>query len=679
MTDNNRTTARAKLILNLVISIRQIAIYPANHPTVVNSIRAVLDLLNTLFAESPVVAVSVSPDNNIMVNNEAMTDKSAGDLQGFIPIFNKLGIEGLMFTPEIKAAEVAEFIKIAVLDAAQIKKTPDLNELFASRGITHIQAKQFSYIKVEKGMEGVVVGGPGGSGPGSAQAAAKDEQKTKLKDYFANKISDQAEIASIEAGIFQSVGSELKEKGKVGVASKNILKKFIMRSGPETDAAGRLKTALIDLGCPATDVEQLLNRITEEIAKGPVVRQRGQIDADALKLAEENRALKSKLAELEGQVAQISNKLALVEKQNKRIHDEKQRIDNIVHNMAEGMVVVDAEGKIVLVNQTAESLLGITKNDVGKYLKDVVTDEHLLTVTRKVSAGPDEVVEKDIELVSGNESTKRVLRTSSAVVEDPNGNTVGMVTTLNDITRQKEVEKLKAGFVASVSHELRTPLVAIEKSISMILDQSAGQVSDTQKQFLSIADRNLKRLSALINDLLDLSKLEARKMQIKRELVSLGQIIDEAVAGLDTWAKTKTVTIEKKVAPDLPLISVDQNRIMQVLINLIGNAIKYTPPQGVITVSCDQPDSAGMIPVRVADTGPGIPPEDIQKIFEKFYQTRERPSSDIAGTGIGLTIVKELVELHGGRVWAESEQGHGATFIFTLPLVAPAAEGQQGG
>ncbi|MBP6920884.1 MAG: PAS domain S-box protein, partial [Candidatus Omnitrophica bacterium] len=498
MTENNPSLTRAKLILNLVISIRQIAIYPANHPTVVNSIRAVLDFLNALFAESPVVAVSVSPDNNIVVNNEAMTDKSAGDLQGFVPIFNKLGIEGLMFTPDIKASEVAEFIKIAALDAAQIKQNPDLNALFAARGITHIQAKQFSYIKVEKGMENAVVGGPGGPGAGDT-SAVKDEQKAKLKDYFANKIADQAEISGIEAGIFQAVGAELKEKGKVGAASKNLLKKFITHAGPEADAAGRLRSALIDLGCPAGDVDALLARITEEIAKGPAVRQRGGSDGDTAKLAEENRALKAQLAALESTVAEISEKFAYAQKQNKRISDEKQRIDNIVHNMAEGMVVVDADGRIILVNQTAETMLGITKNDVGKLLKDVVTDEHLLTVTRKVPAGPEEVVEKDIELVSGDESTKRVLRTSSAVVEDPNGNTVGMVTTLNDITRQKEVEKLKAGFVASVSHELRTPLVAIEKSISMIMDQSAGNVSDTQKQFLTIADRNLKRLSILIN------------------------------------------------------------------------------------------------------------------------------------------------------------------------------------
>jgi len=143
--------------------------------------------------------------------------------------------------------------------------------------------------------------------------------------------------------------------------------------------------------------------------------------------------------------------------------------------------------------------------------------------------------------------------------------------------------------------------------------------------------------------------------------------------------KNKVGCHRKKVASNLPPVNIDQDRIIQVLINLIGNAIKYTPPHGTITVSCEQPDSSGMISVSVTDTGPGIPPEDIARIFEKFYQTRERPSSDIAGTGIGLAIVKELVELHGGKVWAESEHGHGATFIFTLPLVAPAAEGQQGG
>jgi len=548
MAENNQSIIQAKLIHNLVISIRQIAIYPANHPTVVNSIRAVLDLLNDLFSDSPMVAISVSPDNTIVVNNEVISDKSASDLQSLAPVFNKLGIEGLIFLQGINATEVSEFIKIAMLDAGQLKKTPDLNELFSSHGIRHIQAKQFSYIKVEKGMEGAVVPGPGSgsSGISPGDTAAHNEQKAKLKDYFANKISDKAEVLRIEAGILQSVGQELKNKGKVGGSSKNTLKKFIMRYENDGDAQTRIKSALIDLGCPEDRVEKLLEQIKQEIKKSRLIRQDKNADVDKIALAEENSRLKSKLSILENKISEITEKLTEAQNQNRRIHDEKQRIDNIVHNMAEGMVVVDAEGKIVLVNQIAESLLGITKDDVGKNLKDVVKDEHLLTVARKVPTGPEEVVEKDIELVSSNESTKRVLRTSSAVIEDPNGNTVGMVTTLNDITRQKEIERIKAGFVASVSHELRTPLIAVEKSISMILDESAGQVSDTQRQFLTIADRNLRRLSTLINDLLDLSKLEAHKMQIKQGPADIAHVIDEAVLGLQIWAKTKSVAIEKK-------------------------------------------------------------------------------------------------------------------------------------
>ncbi|MCU0651141.1 MAG: cell wall metabolism sensor histidine kinase WalK [Candidatus Omnitrophica bacterium] len=663
MTENTESVYSEKLILNLVITIRHISIYPAKHPIVINSIKNVMGFLNNLLNVYPAVSINVSPDNKIMVNSEPMVDKTSGDIQGFIPFFQKLGVEDLIFNPGISDAEIAEFVKIALLDASEIKKTADINDLFAGKGITHIKAKQFSYIKVEKGMEGAVVAG---------QPQDENGRKAKLKDYFDRKITDAAEAAEVEKSIFETAAFELKEKKKVGAQAKNLLKKFLTHAAGQADASTRLKLALIDLGCPAEDVEQLLAKISEEIVRGPVVRRR-LADTDAGKLSAENEALRSELDRLKNSFAQAADKLENLEKKNKRIHDEKQRIDNIVHNMAEGMVVVDSQGKIVLVNQTAQAMLGITKDDVGKYLKDVVKDEHLLTVTKSISADTESVVEKDIEFVSNNESTKRVLRTSSAVVEDPNGNTVGMVTTLNDITRQKEVERLKGEFLANVSHELRTPLVAIEKSVSMMLDQSAGQVSDTQKQFLTIAERNLKRLTLLINDLLDLSKLEAQKMKISPALVNPSQVIDEAVNSLDSWAKTKSVSIEKVIADGLPLISIDPNRIIQVLINLIGNAIKFTPSAGKITVSCTQSIEQGIVTIRVQDTGVGIPQEDLSKIFDKFYQTRERPSSDICGTGIGLTIVKEIVELHGGKVWAESEHGKGAAFIFTLPLSAPGA------
>ncbi len=667
MTENNPVIDRAKLIQNLVISIRHISIYPAKHPIVINSIKNVLGFLNNLYNSSDSVNITVSPDNKVMVNSEPVDANLSGDTKSFLDLFRKLSIEDLSFIKGVNEQEIGEFIKLALLDPAEISKTGKVNDLFAQKGISNIKAKQFSYIKVEKGAAPVAV---------SKEPSALDKIKSKLKNYFDNKITDEAEADVVEKTIFESVSGELKEKGKIGIAEKNILKKFIMRAPVHDEAAAKLKQALIGLGCPADDIEQLIKKVLEDIEKGPSAKKE-VLSGDAQSAVRENELLKKQLSQLQEQLGRQTEMIAQLEKRAVRLSDEKQRIDNIIHNMAEGMVVVDAQGKIMLVNQAAESLLGISKDDVGKLLKEVVKDEHLLTVARSI-APAGETVEKDIELLSGDESTKRVLRTSSAVVEDPNGNTVGMVTTLNDITRQREVEKIKAEFLANVSHELRTPLVAIQKSIAMILDKTAGEISPTQQQFISIADRNSKRLTLLINDLLDLAKLEARRMQLKRQLAGLDQVISEAVTSLEQWAKTKSVSIETDISAGLPLISADPNRLVQVLVNLIGNAIKFTPANGKITVSCSPSADGSSLEVRVKDTGVGIPKDDLNKIFDKFYQTKERPVSDISGTGIGLAIVKEIVELHGGKVWAESEPGSGAVFIFTMPLAVP-EETQQGG
>jgi signal transduction histidine kinase len=321
-----------------------------------------------------------------------------------------------------------------------------------------------------------------------------------------------------------------------------------------------------------------------------------------------------------------------------------------------------------MANPTAESLLGITKQDIGKPIKEVVKNEHLLSLVKNIPQDPEGVIEKDIELVSAVEATKKVLRTSSAVVADPDGNTVGMVTTLNDITKQKELDNLKSTFVANVSHELRTPLVSMDKSISLILSKTAGEINKDQEQFLSIAQRNLKRLGLLINDLLDLSKLEAGKLQLKRELSGIKKVIEESVEGLNTWAATKGITLEKAVQEGLPELNIDPNRLIQVLNNLIGNAIKFTPKEGKVTIEAKLGENNREIQVSVIDTGIGIPKENLPKIFSKFYQIGERSASDIGGTGIGLSIAKEIVELHGGRIWVESEHGHGAQFKFVLPV-----------
>ncbi|MCX5694726.1 MAG: ATP-binding protein [Candidatus Omnitrophica bacterium] len=347
-----------------------------------------------------------------------------------------------------------------------------------------------------------------------------------------------------------------------------------------------------------------------------------------------------------------------------RVISEKKQTDAVIRSVAEGLLVVDAQGKVVMMNPAAERLLGISKKDkIGKAIDDSLKDEQLVSLVKDSKSNNG----KEIELFSQNNETSKTIRASSAVIENENGQTVGMVSVLSDITKQKEIDRLKASFVANVTHELRTPLVSVDKAITFLLSNAGGALTDNQHQFLSIASRNCKRLSLLINDLLDLSKLEAGKMNVTLTACAIDKVIQESIDGLTAWANAKTVALVNKAQVNLPQVKVDPDKIIQVLNNLIGNAIKFTPQNGTITVEA-KPSGDREVMVSVQDTGIGISKDELVKVFDKFYQTGERVATDVSGTGIGLSIAKEIVQLHGGKIWVESDNGQGAKFSFTVPL-----------
>jgi PAS domain S-box-containing protein len=352
-------------------------------------------------------------------------------------------------------------------------------------------------------------------------------------------------------------------------------------------------------------------------------------------------------------------------KKYEKVLGEKKETEAVIRSVAEGLVVVDAKGRVVMMNPAAERLLDVSRKEkIGKSILDQLKENQMVSLIKN---SPSKEY-REIELISQQDETKKVLRESSAVIENENGQPVGMVAVLSDITKQKELDRLKSTFVANVSHELRTPLVAIQKSISLILGRETGPITPTQEQFLSIADRNLTRLSRLIEDLLSLSKLEAGKVQLNRQPHQIGQVIQDTVDARANWVKTKGINLEVSVPEGLPEVNVDSDKIIQVLTNLIGNAIKFTPNNGKIIVGAALSKEENAITASVADNGIGIPKEHLGKIFDKFYQVGERVATDIGGTGIGLSVAKEIVEIHGGRIWVESEHGSGAKFIFTLPL-----------
>jgi signal transduction histidine kinase len=232
--------------------------------------------------------------------------------------------------------------------------------------------------------------------------------------------------------------------------------------------------------------------------------------------------------------------------------------------------------------------------------------------------------------------------------------------------RLKELDKMKSYFVSNVSHELRTPLTAIEGLADNMLDGITGYLNEKQVSYMSDIKASADRLARLIDDLLDLSRIERGSVELKPAKVSLATLIDEVTSSLRAVAEEKRVHLEVNGTNPNLTAWVDRDKIIQVLMNLIGNAVKFSPPQGKVSVTaCNLGD--GWVQVSVTDAGPGIAAEEASKIFDEFYQIKKPGEEKTKGAGLGLPISKKLVELHGGSIWVESEPGKGSNFSFTLP------------
>lgn len=370
---------------------------------------------------------------------------------------------------------------------------------------------------------------------------------------------------------------------------------------------------------------------------------------------------------VEKQYMAVSEKYETLNKNFRVMGQEKKQTEEIVRSMAEGVIMVDQKGNVLLMNPAAEKLLGVKKEDkIGKSVVGNLKEDQLVSLA--LDTGKEE---KEVILESQSDQTKRVLKASNAVIESEDGKTLGFVSVLSDITKQKELDELKSAFVSSVSHELRTPLNNVQESIKLVLDRIAGDINAQQEKILNIGLNNIQRLTRLINDLLDLSKLEAKQFTLKATAFDLNALINNTVESFAAWAKTKQITIENKTQGPIE-IEGDQDKLTQVLTNLTGNAMKFTPAGGKVTIIAQkkpsaEPSQEELVEVGVQDTGPGIAKKDLAKLFQKFVQLNTPQLQGVSGTGLGLAISKEIIELHRGRIWAESEEGKGSRFLFEIP------------
>lgn len=233
-----------------------------------------------------------------------------------------------------------------------------------------------------------------------------------------------------------------------------------------------------------------------------------------------------------------------------------------------------------------------------------------------------------------------------------------------------QLDKLKADFTAHVSHELRTPLTAIREGTALLLEEIPGPLSDSQREILEVVSSHSERLFRSISSLLDLSKMEAEMMDYDFSPCDLASLIGKSLETVRLIAQKRRIELKAVFSDSLPLLLLDERRIGQVLDNLLSNALKFSPEGGVVRVSASiegEGEGGGRVEVRVCDEGPGIVPEDLEKIFERFYQSGQKTGRNRQGTGLGLAIARHIISAHSGAIWAQSEAGQGSTFIFTLP------------
>jgi PAS domain S-box-containing protein len=352
--------------------------------------------------------------------------------------------------------------------------------------------------------------------------------------------------------------------------------------------------------------------------------------------------------------------------------DASQRLA-ILESITDGVVVTDIEGKIVAINRSAWQLLGAPEETmVGQDVRNLyrgfpadVTDAVVEAVSRLAAAGATQSYPSPAEVLL--ERDRRIISAHFAPILDEEAECRGVVTVLRDITREREIAQAKSEFVSIVAHELRTPMTSIKGYADLILSGAAGPVSEMQVQFLRVIHTNVERLAALVNDLLDISRIEAGRVKFDIHPLHMDEVAREVVASLQGEITHRNLELEVDIPSHLPAVQGDRNRIVQVLTNLVSNAYKYTPPGGHITLALHPVN--GELQVDVSDTGIGIAPADSDRVFERFYRADHDLVRQQTGTGLGLPIAKSIVEMHGGRIWVRSELGKGSTFSFSLPVV----------
>ncbi|RAL23378.1 ATP-binding protein [Thermoflavimicrobium daqui] len=343
--------------------------------------------------------------------------------------------------------------------------------------------------------------------------------------------------------------------------------------------------------------------------------------------------------------------------------EEKEKLESVLANMSDGVLATDRNGYIIVKNLWAEKILNRSVH-IGDSL------ENVLALSNPISLPLESKRQTFLELNSEDLEEQTIVKITFTPIK-PQGQTemVGLIAILQDVTEEEKLDRQRKDFVANVSHELRTPLTTIKSYLEALEDGAIGE-PELAMRFLKVTRQEADRMTRLIHDLLQLSRLDAKQARFNKKAINLTNMLEDVVDRFSFQCKQKNIQISLHAGRYLPHVYADRDKIDQVLDNLVSNAVKYTPDGGKISVYAKH-RANGMIEVAIQDTGIGIPKKDLGRIFERFYRVDKARSRNMGGTGLGLAIAQEIVRAHDGEIWIESEYQNGTTISFTLPPCEP--------
>ncbi len=374
------------------------------------------------------------------------------------------------------------------------------------------------------------------------------------------------------------------------------------------------------------------------------------------------------IGELATEFNKMTERLRHYEEMNiHQLVSEKKKSETIVESIADPIIVTDNRGFVVLMNKAAADVLNVNPDEVtGKSLHAVIKDDRWAQKLSTARAEQPESLQRDALLRLERKGKNLYFRPRQTEILDEQGGPAGVVTLLQDVTRFKDLDEMKTEFLATVSHEFRTPLTSINMTVDILSREVVGSINPRQMDLLNAAKDDCNRLGKLIKELLDLSKLESGKQEMRKEIIGIRELLDESLKSLKLPFQEKNISLELAVAENVGEVSGDRQQLSWVITNLASNALRFTPEGGSVRLTARRQKDG--VCLSVTDTGPGIPQEAQLSIFDKFIQIKEPAETTPGSVGLGLAIAREVVEAHSGRIWVESQEGKGSTFYVTIPM-----------